>query len=335
MLSNSLSSKENEELETLSYESKEIEKTTEPVSKGANYKVEQTAPTETYRSFHIAHIVPDLFKNEDSFSRPTATAVEEKHDLSANRGQLKDICHEPIMQVEQPLLGRLDTQDVKLDTDNSHILSGDIDKITKQDESLEKTEVKIPIGAPVIGFRDKETVKPEHLAFSHEEKPFSEMDENYKLSDERMPLLSPDKPLAVSLVELDHSYGLTIPEELTQTIEEPELFDKSVKDTPLPNDREITESPVVDIVTVEPTLSLLPAPELTSPKPQFPVRSFEADDELVYEFHRLGIDAEDCYYLNVGFEQLQQVGSDSVVDAHWSSHPYILLNTLSQLNCCY
>ncbi|KAJ7378728.1 Histone-lysine N-methyltransferase setd1b [Desmophyllum pertusum] len=206
----------------------------------------------------------------------------------------------------ESLQGRMNIQNIKLDSESNHSLSQGINTTIKLEESLEKTAVKTPIGAPVFGFQDRETVALESLEFSHEEKPFSEMDENYKLSDDRMPLLSPDKPLAVSLIELDHSYGLVLPEEPTVvSVEEAELFDDSIKDPPLPNDRELTESPVVDIVTVDSVLSMLPVPELTPPRPQFPVRPFEVDDELVYEFHRLGIDAEDCYYLKVGFEQLQ------------------------------
>lgn len=315
MSADSLNSKWNEDAER-SNENK-VEK--------ATYRVEQTAPTETYRSFHIAHIVPDLFKNhEDSFNK--TTVVEEEKVSTKNGSEARDIHHEPIME---SLQGRMNIQNIKLDSESNHSLSQGINTTIKLEESLEKTAVKTPIGAPVFGFQDRETVALESLEFSHEEKPFSEMDENYKLSDDRMPLLSPDKPLAVSLIELDHSYGLVLPEEPTVvSVEEAELFDDSIKDPPLPNDRELTESPVVDIVTVDSVLSMLPVPELTPPRPQFPVRPFEVDDELVYEFHRLGIDAEDCYYLKVGFEQLQLVGSDSVVDAHWSSHPHIFLNML-------
>lgn len=321
------SSKENEDLVRYS-ENKELEKTVEltSTSEKANYQVKQAAPTEPYRSFHIAHIVPDLFKNHDDSIEKTAVVEEEKVSTE-NEQEMGEICHKPVKQIE-PLLERMDTQNIKQDSKSDHSPSRDINTTIKLEESVAKTEVKIPIGAPVFGFQDKgvlgrEAVKPESLEFSNEERPYSEMDENYKFSDDRMPLLSPDKPLAVSLIELDHSYGLAVPDELAPTVvsvEEPELFEEGNKEPPLPSDGELTESPVVDIVTVD------SAPEPPQvPKPQFPVRSFEADDELVYEFHRLGIDAEDCYYLQVGFEQLQQVASDSVVDAHWTRHPHILL----------
>lgn len=316
MLSNSVNSEETEQPQDLSYKSGEMFKETEleTVSKGINHKVGQSAPTETYRSFHIAHIVPDLFKDEDSLSKRRTSPVEEKDESSTISGDFE-------MKIEQPPLSRVDIRDAEPTTDSGHFISDEKDKIMNQGDLFEKTEVEGPVGASVIGFREKETVEPENLVFSSEEESFSETDQNHSFLEERMPLLSPDKPLAVSLVELDHPYGLTIPEELPlETIKVSELFkDKNIMDTSLSEDRQFAESPVVDIVTVDSALSLLP--ELTSPKPQFPVRSFEADDELVYEFQRVGIDAEDCYYLKVGFEQLQQVGSDSVVDAHWSSHP--------------
>lgn len=322
MLSNSMNAEETREPESFSFKSGEILKTNEleTVSKGMNYKVGESVPTETYRSFHIAHIVPDLFKNEDTLSKSRTSSVEEKDNSSVNSGEL-------VMKVEQPPLRTSDTRDTRNIEDSSHFLSEEKDLTMKQGDSFDKTEVKSPLRAPVIGFREKETIERENYMFSHEEEQFPETDQNFDYSEERMPLLSPDKPLAVSLVELDHPYGLTIPEKLPpeSVEEEAELFnDKNIIDTPLPEDRRLAESPIVDVVTVNSTLSLLP--ELTSPKPQFPVRSFEADDELVYEFQRVGIDAEDCYYLKVGFEQLQQVGSDSVVDAHWSSHPHILFN---------
>ena len=285
---------------------------------------EKAAPTETYRSFHIADIVPDLFKNhEDSFNK---TAVTEEENMSSGKTQ-------EVQKIE-PLLQREATQESKQDSEDNHSNSENKSTAIKLEEAVEKTEVKVPIGASVFGFEDEKTVKPEDVEFISENNAYSGMDENYKYSDERMPLLSPDKPLAVSLIELDHSYGLAAPEELSPvSVEEPELLESSIKEPLLPNDRELTESPVVDIVTVDSALTVLPVPELTQvPKPQFPVRTFDADDELVYEFHKLGIDAEDCYYLKVGFEQLQQVASDSVVDAHWSSHPHILFDKWISIN---
>lgn len=298
-------------------DSKELEKTFQ-------FRSLSAAPTDTYRSFNIADIVPDLFKNhEDSFNK---TAVTEEENMSSRKKQ-------EVQKIE-PLLQRVPTQDSKQDSEDNHNNSENKSTTINLEEAVEKTDVKVPIGASVFGFEDKTTVQLEDVEFISEKKAYSEIDENYKYSDERMPLLSPDKPLAVSLIELDHSYGLAVPEELTPvSVEEPELLEGSIKEPPLPNDRELTESPVVDIVTVDSALTVLPVPELTQvPKPQFPVRSFDADDELVYEFHKLGIDAEDCYYLKVGFEQLQQVASDSVVDAHWSSHPNILFDKWISIN---
>ena len=57
---------------------------------------------------------------------------------------------------------------------------------------------------------------------------------------------------------------------------------------------------------------------------EFPVRSYWQDDSLVYNFLVSGLDYEDASYLKIGFENLQQVGSDSVANAHWSFHPSIL-----------
>ena len=59
--------------------------------------------------------------------------------------------------------------------------------------------------------------------------------------------------------------------------------------------------------------------------PEFPLRQYWQDDRLVYDFLVSGLDYEDACYLNIGFENLQQVGSDSVTDASWSFHPSILL----------
>ena len=203
--------------------------------------------------------------------------------------------------------------------------------VIKVGEPLEKKDVKSPFRPPEFGSQDKENIQPSSLKFIPEEKSVEQMDQEDDVLEDRRPLLSPNKPLAVSLVELDHSYGLTIPEPMLAQEEEPKSFDeplhlgnRDLTESPLPGQRELAESPVVDIVTVDSVQSRHPVPDLSPPKPQFPVRSFEADDELAYEFLRLGIDAEDCHYMKVGFEQLQQVGSQSVLDAHWSSHPDIL-----------
>ena len=59
--------------------------------------------------------------------------------------------------------------------------------------------------------------------------------------------------------------------------------------------------------------------------PEFPLRQYWQDDSLVYEFLVSGLDYEDACYLNIGFENLLQVGSDSVANARWSFHPSILL----------
>jgi hypothetical protein len=60
--------------------------------------------------------------------------------------------------------------------------------------------------------------------------------------------------------------------------------------------------------------------------PEFALRPYWQDDRLVYDFLVSGLDYEDACYLNIGFENLLQVGSDSVAKAHWSFHPSILLH---------
>ncbi|CAB3997659.1 histone-lysine N-methyltransferase SETD1B-like, partial [Paramuricea clavata] len=63
---------------------------------------------------------------------------------------------------------------------------------------------------------------------------------------------------------------------------------------------------------------ILAEPELP---PEFALRPYWQDDRLVYDFLVSGLDYEDACYLNIGFENLLQVGSDSVAKAHWSFHP--------------
>ncbi|XP_028396807.1 histone-lysine N-methyltransferase SETD1B-A-like [Dendronephthya gigantea] len=55
--------------------------------------------------------------------------------------------------------------------------------------------------------------------------------------------------------------------------------------------------------------------------PEFPLRSYWQDDRLVYDFLVSGLDYEDASYMKIGFENLCQVGSDSVANARWSFHP--------------
>lgn len=300
----SLSVKWNDHVETTN---KEPERTLETTS-------QQAAPIETFHSFHIANIVPDLFKNHEDSSNKT-TFTEGENCSTKSDTEISDKSQESNMAVG---VENLDQDSTKLE--GGHSPSKEINL----DEPLEKEDIETPVDTPVFDFHDMEAVKlPSSLEFMAEETLSSKEVKDDNVFDDRMPLLSPDKPLAVSLVELDHSYGLVAPA-LAASVEEPSLFDNNSKEPAVAAERELTESPVVDVVTVESVL--LPVPDLTPPKPQFPVRSFEADDELVYEFHRLGIDAEDCHYMKVGFEQLQQVGSESVVNAHWSSHPHILFH---------
>ena len=312
----------NDDVETTN---KEPERTveTKTVSQKTNCQVEQVAHMEPFHSFHIANIVPDLFKNHDDSADKTAL-YEDEGDSTENEMEIAEKSHESRFGLDGQILKQFSNKPKDI-----HSSSEGINTTIKLEESSEKTDIRSPVVALEFGFQDKENVQPSTIDFMPEKKTNDKIDEDDDVFADRPPLLSPDKPLAVSLIELDHSYGMAVsdePEPILEPEEEPELFDKNSKKSPLPGDRVLTESPVVDIITVDSVVPRPPAPDLSPPKPQFPVRSFEADDQLVYEFHRLGIDAEDCYYMKVGFEQLQQVGSESVVDAHWSSHPHILFS---------
>lgn len=63
--------------------------------------------------------------------------------------------------------------------------------------------------------------------------------------------------------------------------------------------------------------------------PEFSLRPYWQDDSLVYDFLVSGLDYEDASYMKIGFENLCQVGSDSVANARWSFHPSILLSFYS------
>lgn len=302
------SSKWNDNIEAAS---QQPDKTMEMTTVSEKINCQHAPPVETFHSFHIANIVPDLFKNKTA-------PLEDEKDSSENEMEIRNKHHEPSIDMDVENLG----QDSK-STEDSHNTSS-----TKLEEPVEKMYHTGIVSAAMFSFQDKEDVQSLSLDILSEEKANTESDNFDGMFDKRMPILSPGKPLAVSLIELDHSYGLAAPLELEPvlaSVEESEVFDNDSKEPPLPGDRQLTRSPVVDVITVDSVVSSLHVPELSPPRPQFPVRSFESDDELVYEFHRLGIDAEDCYYMKVGFDQLQQVGSESVVDAHWSSHPHILL----------
>ena len=306
------SSKWNYSIETAS---QQPDKTTEVTAVSEKINSQHTPAVETFHSFHIANIVPDLFKNK-------TVPIDDEKDSSENEMEIRNKHHEPKIDMDVENLG----QDSKIPKD-SHSTPNTINT-TKLEEPVEKTCHKGIVSTAMFGLQDKEDVQSLNLDILSEEKANTESNNFDGIFGKRKPILSPGKPLAVSLIELDHSYGLAAPLELEPvlaSVEEPEAFENDSKEPPLPGDRQLTESPVVDVITIDSALSRLDVPEPSPPQPRFPVRSFESDDELVYEFHRLGIDAEDCYYMKVGFDQLQQVGSESVIDAHWSSHTHILL----------
>lgn len=126
-----------------------------------------------------------------------------------------------------------------------------------------------------------------------------------------------DEQLSIaSVVELDHSYGLA-PRDATPPIDVVGLENQTPE-----------KEPTIEFVTpkVEKKQVLIEKP-VPVRKHLFPVRSFKKDDELVYEFLQSGLDYEDAHFLKVGFDQLNQVCSESVADAKWSFHPDILTYT--------
>jgi hypothetical protein len=80
-----------------------------------------------------------------------------------------------------------------------------------------------------------------------------------------------------------------------------------------------------DVLSLSKEVEPLYEEPLVELPPEFPLRPYWQDDRLVYDFLVAGLDYEDACYLNIGFENLQQVGSDSVTNANWSFHPSILL----------
>lgn len=300
----SLDSLSAEDIDSAETESREPCNTTDKaaLTETMSHQVDQESPKETYQGFHIANIVPDLFKDKDA-------APEEGSVLSENEMEIGDKHHE----LSTELNVKTQTQDVEdkrysqPECINTTILEKPFEKM---DGNVITGDFKPPSIDSICEENELKSQRLDHL----EEKEDFGGNEDDDFVEKRMPVLSPDKPLAVSLVELDHSYGLVAPVEVKPLIKPIEEADS--KESHFDDDsRHLTESPVIDILNID--SEVVPSPQM----PQFPVRSFESDDELVYEFHRLGIDAEDCYYMKVGFEQLQQVGSESVVDAHWIGHP--------------
>ena len=275
------------------------------VTETMSHLADQESPKETYQGFHIANIVPDLFKDK-------APPPEEGSVLSENEMEIGDKHHE--------LSTELNVKTLTQDVEDKRYSPPECVNTTILEKPFEKMDGNVITGdfkpPSIDSICEENELKSPHLDDLEEKEDFGR-NEDDDFVEKRRPVLSPDKPLAVSLVELDHSYGLVAPVEVKpfdKPIEEADSKESHFDD----DGRHLTESPVIDILNID--SEVVPSPQM----PQFPVRSFESDDELVYEFHRLGIDAEDCYYMKVGFEQLQQVGSESVVDAHWIGHPHIL-----------
>ena len=86
---------------------------------------------------------------------------------------------------------------------------------------------------------------------------------------------------------------------------------------------EVPDEPEIDVTKETKPDDDVYKPLIAMP-PEFPLRPYWQDDQLVYNFLVSGLDYEDATYLKIGFENLVQVGSDSVADGHWSFHPSIL-----------
>lgn len=107
---------------------------------------------------------------------------------------------------------------------------------------------------------------------------------------------------------ISHKVESTTEDSTIETFKSPEVKQEGEV---LPVSKEIKTEPIYEPAIVLP--------------PEFPLRPYWQDDGLVYDFLVSGLDYEDASYLKIGFENLLQVGSDSVANALWSFHPSILL----------
>lgn len=173
---------------------------------------------------------------------------------------------------------------------------------------------------------DKEEGKPIPVSAEEQEKKVDKEVEEITGQQEDKPLLSPHIQSIASLVELDHPYGLVRREE-TPPIDVITVDQETPDSKFTVNEKDFQEK----LEEFKEDKKLKAEKKLPPPLPKhvFPVRSFEQDDELVYEFLKTGLDYEDAHFLKVGFDQLVQVCSDSVVGAKWSFHPDILYKQIT------
>lgn len=155
--------------------------------------------------------------------------------------------------------------------------------------------------------KDEDTVKDDKEYDKTVDLEVKEITENHEKTESKLSI--------ASLVELDHSYGLA-PRDVTPTID----IEGLENETP---EKEVIVEHITPKVEKKPTVEEKPV-LVPVCKHLFPVRSFEQDDELVYEFLKTGLDYEDAHFLRTGFDQLNQVCSESVISAKWSFHPDIL-----------
>lgn len=249
--------------------------------------------------------------------------------------------------VETPVWERMDTDET---VDTSEIENGraeeeamrNLSKLIKLARSPETTHPPTP---NILGVKIQEDAGKASFGSAAKDVKLETASENDDVFVEGLtPVLElpSNKTRAVSVVELDHSYGMSVSEdepvsadrerEIEMLLHQEEPSFKEEPEVPPVFKNERVESPIIDVENgAIDHLHLSFTPEIIRPEPAafkalFPLRSFEEDDELVYEMLRCGLDYEDARYLKIGFERLLQVGSESVLDAHWGYHPDILLS---------
>jgi len=237
--------------------------------------------------------------NEDSL---VETEQEDQEDISP-KGTVETVTISQTTNFDSsttvPLLPYTKADENKDESSVSSELASDIElethKVPAIADDLVKEEETDEVAAKPDGIEDKK--------LDQEVKEITETQEK----EEKLSI--------VTLVELDHSYGLAR-KEATPPIDVVGI--ESLEKSP------ITEEVVAPTVEKKPEVKEEPLILPPVHKQLFLARTFEQDDELVYEFLKSGLDIEDACFLKEGFNQLNQVCSESVIGAKWSHHPDIL-----------
>ncbi|XP_031568728.1 histone-lysine N-methyltransferase SETD1B-like [Actinia tenebrosa] len=208
------------------------------------------------------------------------------------------------------------SQTTNYDTTSGLAIQPRIDKMELFEKDLTTDTETIVSEEEVRPQTDKEEEKTTPVSAEEKEQEKKVDKEVEEITDkpEDKPSLTPHIQSIASLVELDHSYGLVCREE-TPPIDVITV-DQETPDSKFTVIEKEFQEELEDLKDGKKVKA-----EKKLPKHVFPVRSFEQDDELVYEFLKSGLDYEDAHFLKVGFDQLVQVCSDSVVGAKWSFHP--------------